>query len=281
MKSIPNNHYFANRSKFLSNFFLKLIRIIEIQMFGVRIIGVLLYMHKMRIVVKTIMSAVEFNCAIACRQKVETEYHLTEIEAAAVVVAVLLFSLQAYRFPYQLIQLFQHPTQRMILQTLPYCNLPTITPLTTLITIMVWWRQVRRRQRRRRQQPLPLLPPTHHPLCYLVLRHIMHPVSTSPLSVCFFYQVAKHMRYLAKTNSCTGLYSYSLNRGLTDTHMRHVPHTYLCQHSSSLMCGKYRLFLGMTNTEGNLLSLGRALRYTLFVIFQIFTKCCICVAACD
>ncbi len=42
---------------------------------------------------------------------------------------------------------------------------------------------------------------------------------------------------------------------------------------------KILTFLGMTNTEPNLLSLGQALHYTQLVICQIFIKCCICVAA--
>ncbi len=43
--------------------------------------------------------------------------------------------------------------------------------------------------------------------------------------------------------------------------------------------GEITNFLGMTNTEPNLLSLGQALCYTLLVISQIFAKRRICVAA--
>ncbi len=87
------------------------------------------------------------------------------------------------------------------------------------------------------------------------------------------------MRYSAKTKSCTGLYCYLPNSELIDTHTWHVSHAHLCKHPSTLMCGKYQLFLGMTNTEPNLLSLGRMIHYTLLVICQIFTKCRICVTA--
>ncbi len=57
-------------------------------------------------------------------------------------------------------------------------------------------------------------------------------------------KVATRMRYLAKTKSCTDLYCYLPNSGLIDTRMWHVPHTYSCKYSSTLMCGKYRLFFG-------------------------------------
>ncbi len=95
-------------------------------------------------------------------------------------------------------------------------------------------------------------------------------------------KVATHMRYLAKTKSCRGLYCYSLNSGHIDTHMRHVPHicqVVLCQTFIHFDVQKIPTFLGMTNTEPNLLSFGQALSYTLLVICQIFTKCHISVAA--
>ncbi len=38
-------------------------------------------------------------------------------------------------------------------------------------------------------------------------------------------KTATHMWYLAKTKNCTGLYCYSPNSGLINTHMRHVPLT--------------------------------------------------------
>ncbi len=135
-------------------------------------------------------------------------------------------------------------------------------------------------------------------------------------------KVAIHMRYLAKTKSCTALYCYLLNSGLIDTHIKNVPNTYSCwewrmllawinRNKTSLlinrpyyhlslmnttcMCGalfravlhqafvhfdvlKILTFLGITNIEPNLLSLGRALCYTLYVICQIFTKCHVYVA---
>ncbi len=90
------------------------------------------------------------------------------------------------------------------------------------------------------------------------------------------------MRYLAKTKSCIGLYCYSPNSRLNDTHMRHVPCTcraVLCQTFVHFDVWKVLTFLGMTNTETTLFSLGQALCHTLLVICQIFTKCCMCVAA--
>ncbi len=58
-----------------------------------------------------------------------------------------------------------------------------------------------------------------------------------------------------------------------------MPRQYFSKHSFTLMCGKYWFFLGMTNTKPNLLSLGWALCYRLLVIYPVFTKCRIRVAA--
>ncbi len=72
------------------------------------------------------------------------------------------------------------------------------------------------------------------------------------------------------------------NRGLIDTHMQHEPRicqAVLRQTFVHFDVWKIPTILGMTNTEPNLLSLGRVLRYTLLVISQIFTKCHIYVAA--
>ncbi len=98
------------------------------------------------------------------------------------------------------------------------------------------------------------------------------------------HEATTHVWYLAKTKSCAHLYCYSPNSGLIDTHMRHVPHTYWAVHCQIFVCfdvWKLPIFLRMTNTDPNLLlSLGRVRCYTLLVICQIFTKCCMCVAAC-
>ncbi len=76
---------------------------------------------------------------------------------------------------------------------------------------------------------------------------------------------------------------YSPNSGLIDIHMLwHVPCTcraVLCQTFIHFDVWKIPTFLGMTNTETNLPTLGRALRYTILVICLIFTKCCKWVAA--
>ncbi len=68
---------------------------------------------------------------------------------------------------------------------------------------------------------------------------------------------------------CTA--SYSPHSRLIDTHMRHVPRTYLCKHSSTFIDGKYRLFL-----EWRISS--QTCSTSLIVICQIFTKYRICVA---
>ncbi len=55
-------------------------------------------------------------------------------------------------------------------------------------------------------------------------------------------------------------------------------HTLICVTFVHFHVWKIWTFLGMTNTEPNLLSLGRVLLYTLIVISQIFTKYHVCVA---